>query len=122
MAAYQQGGAWRDRLCKYLESQVMHVEDFIQAQIPEIVVVRPEASFLVWLNCVGLGLEAASGTQSELCTFMEKQAKVKLNDGYSFGGEETCQYQRINIACSRATLDEALCRLEAAVRRCVRNT
>ena len=88
------------------------------SRIPEIKVVRPQASFLVWLDCSGLNLNATKhGANSELCQFIEHEAKLKLSDGFSFGGEATGHFQRINVACSRAMLCEALERLETAVKR-----
>ena len=88
------------------------------ARAPEIAPSRPQASYLVWLDCSGLGLDAlVGGARSELCLFFEQEARVKLSDGWSYGGEATAQYQRINVACSRAILIEALERIAAAVER-----
>lgn len=115
LAAYQTGGEWRNRVCRYFESQIQVLESFLQSKIPEIVAIRPQASYLVWLDCSGLEMEAASGTDSELCLFFEECARLKLSDGFSFGGVPTCYFQRINVACSRAVLVEALHRLERAV-------
>ena len=118
MAAYQHGGPWRNRLCRYLESQAEFTEAFLEERIPQIVPLRPGASFLIWLDCSGLQLEAVTGkARSELCLFMEQDAKVKLSDGFTFGGEPTAHYQRINVACSRAVLREALERIAVAVDR-----
>ena len=118
MAAYERGGPWRHRLCRYIEAQVEFTEAFLRNRVPEVVPVRPQASFLIWLDCTGLGLEAVSGgVESELCRFFLEEAKVKLSDGWSFGGAPTAHYQRINVACSRAVLREALERIARAVAR-----
>ena len=115
LAAYVHGGPWRTRVCRYIESQVHFVERFLAAHAPELVPARPQASFLVWVDCARLGLDALrGGATSELCRFF-LDAGVKLSDGWSFGGEATAQYQRINVACSRAVLAEALARIAAAV-------
>lgn len=53
LAAYRLGGAWRDRLCRYFESQVLFVEEFLDAQCPQLRLVRPQATYLVWLDCSG---------------------------------------------------------------------
>lgn len=118
LAAYQHGGPWRERARRYFESQVELVEAFLGARVPEIAPSRPQASYLVWLDCSRLGLDAlVGGARSELCLFLEQEARVKLSDGWSYGGEATAQYQRINVACSRAILVEALERIAAAVER-----
>ena len=115
LAAYVHGGAWRTRVCRYIESQVLFLERFLDEHTPELVPARPQASFLVWVDCQRLGLDALrGGATSELCRFF-LDAGVKLSDGWSFGGEATAQYQRINVACSRAVLAEALARIAAAV-------
>ena len=118
LAAYQRGRPWRERARRYFESQIELVEAFLGARAPEIAPSRPQASYLVWLDCSGLGLDALiGGARSELCLFFEQEARVKLSDGWSYGGEATAQYQRINVACSRAILIEALERIAAAVER-----
>jgi len=116
LAAYRRGGPWLERLRLYIQSNVALVERHLAAHAPEIVVHRPQASFLIWMDCAALGLESVDGgARSELCTFMEKRARLKLSDGFSFGGVPTGRYQRMNVACSRAVLREALKRLGAAV-------
>jgi cystathionine beta-lyase len=116
MAAYQLGGPWRLRLCRYLESQIEFLESFLQNRVPEMIAIRPQASFLVWMDCSGLRMDAVSGgAASALCLFFTEAARVKLSDGWSFGGEPTAQYQRINVGCSRAMLTDALERIASAV-------
>ena len=73
-----------------------------------IKVLRPDASFLIFLNCSGLGLKNCSG-------FFRTKAKVHLSDGYTFGGQKYAQFQRMNVGCSKSVLIEGLKRIEAAV-------
>ena len=116
LAAYTHGGEWCVRVRRYIESQVKCLEAFLLKDVPEIVAVRPQASFLCWLDCSRLGLEAVEGgAQSPLCVFMLEEAKVMLSDGWSFGGAPTAHFQRINVACSRQVLLEGLGRIAAAV-------
>ncbi len=79
------------------------------SRIPRIKAIRPEGTYLAWLDCRELGMAPMS-----LQTFMRGKAKVWLSDGFLFGpGGEG--FQRINIACPHATLEKALKRIEEAV-------
>lgn len=109
--AYSCGEEWLEETRDYLQGNLEYLTGFIAARIGKIKVVQPEGTYLVWLDCRELGL-----TADELKTFMLEQAKVALDDGYLFGpGGE--QFTRMNIACTRATLHEALSRIEQAVKR-----
>lgn len=108
-AAYTRCDEWRKQMLAYLEENVDFVCDYVQQHIPGIVAVRPEASFLVWLDCRGLGLD-----HDALIDLFVNKACLALNDGEAFGpGGEG--HMRMNIACPRAVLAEALGRLEKAV-------
>lgn len=108
-AAYTRCDEWREQMLAYVEGNVDFVCDYLVHHIPGIVAVRPEASFLVWLDCRGLGL----GHDALIDLFVNK-ACLALNDGEAFGpGGEG--HMRMNIACPRAVLVEALGRLEKAV-------
>ena len=88
---------------------MLYVEQFRRDNIPEIVLHRPQCTYLLWLNCKALGLEG-----DELPRFIIDEAKLALNDGRGFGpGGEG--YMRMNIACSRSTVERAMARLKAAV-------
>jgi cysteine-S-conjugate beta-lyase len=110
-AAYRHGAPWLDALRQYLAGNLAFLEAFIAREVPEIEVVHPEGTYLVWLDCRKLGLSAA-----DLAAFMREEARVALNDGYLFG-EGGDGYERMNIACPRAMLKEALERIAAAVGR-----
>lgn len=108
-AAYRHGADWLDELSTYLKGNLMHLEDFIAREIPSIKVVHPEGTYLVWLDCRGLGLD-----RDGLSAFMRKDARVALDDGHIFGpGGDG--FERINIACPRSLLDEGLRRMATAV-------
>jgi cystathionine beta-lyase len=93
----------------YIEGNLVFLETFIAAQIPQIDVIRPEGTYLVWLDCRRLGLE-----KLELKRLMLEQARVYLDEGYIFGPEGE-GFERINIACPRAILAEALERIRDAI-------
>jgi cystathionine beta-lyase len=85
------------------------VDDFLQNHIPQIKVIRPEASFLIWLDCRDLNL-----SQPELENFFIHKAKLGLNSGTMFGKEGE-GFMRLNVGCSRITLEKALNNLKKAV-------
>ena len=72
--------------------------------------VEPEGTFLLWLDCRALGMEA-----EELEKFMKTKAQLFLDEGYIFG-ESGRGYERVNLACPRRVLEKALLRLETAVK------
>lgn len=109
-AAYRYGEAWLEQLIEYVEGNVTFLTSFIAERMPQIKVVPPEGTYLVWLDFRALGLNA-----KELRTFLRTQAKVALNDGTIFGASGE-GFARINVACPRRTLEEGLKRIERAVR------
>ena len=110
MAAYTQGEPWRRQLIAYLEENVRFVEDFCAARLPQIRPLRPQASFLVWLDCRRMGL-----SHSQLVDLFVNRARLALNDGSIFGpGGEG--FMRLNVAEPRSILNEALTRLCESLR------
>lgn len=104
-----EGEAWRQEMLRYVESNVELVETFLQKHIPNIRAIRPEASFLIWLDCRRLGL-----THDALIDLFVNRARLALNDGEMFGpGGEG--HMRMNIGLPRIQLVEALERLRTAV-------
>jgi cystathionine beta-lyase len=96
-------------LLGYIKGNFDYLHGFFEKEIPQISVVKPEGTYLVWLDCRKLGLDV-----EELSEFMVEKAKVALDDGYWFGtGGEG--FERINIACPRAHVEEALKRMKNAV-------
>jgi cystathionine beta-lyase len=108
-AAYDHGEQWLEGLLDYLQGNLEYVESFVAEHIPRIEVVRPEGTYLVWLDCRRLGLDAAG-----LQHLIRDQAHVYLDEGTLFG-EEGAGFERLNIACPRSLLQEALERIRKAV-------
>ncbi len=108
-AAYTHGDAWLGELMQYLQGNVDFLDDFCKTQIPQIEVIRPEATFLVWLDCRKLNLSDAELKQ----LFVEK-AKLCLNFGTEFNPNGN-GFMRINIGAPRATLQKALEQLKEAL-------
>ncbi|MCL3780306.1 pyridoxal phosphate-dependent aminotransferase [Prolixibacteraceae bacterium JC049] len=114
--AYTHGDDWVDQMMAYVEGNYNMLEAFLKKHIPEIVPMKPEGTFLVWLDCSALGME-----DEELHEFMLKKAKVGLNDGPKFGkGGEG--YLRINLGCPQSVLKQALEQMASAVRSRVEDT
>lgn len=131
IAAFTQGEEWRQQLVHYLEGNVELVEDFCRTTLPGIKVIRPQASFLVWLDCRGLSVSDKARTEGgarscegergcktlnhdELIDLFVNKAGLALNDGAMFG-KEGSGFMRMNIGCPRSTIQEALNRLATAV-------
>ncbi|HEY4602217.1 MAG TPA: MalY/PatB family protein [Cerasibacillus sp.] len=107
-AAYSHGEAWLDELRNVLTEHVHYVIETLEAET-DLRVIRPEGTYLVWVDCQSLGLKGEALQQ-----FMIEKAKVGLNAGFGYGIEGE-QFMRINIACPRETLEEGMKRIVAAV-------
>lgn len=110
IAAFREGEEWRKQMLKYIEGNIDYVIQFCAERIPQIKPLRPQASFLVWLDCRGLGLDREALNK----LFIEK-AGLALNDGEMFspGGKG---FMRLNIGTSRIVLQEAMEKFEKAVK------
>lgn len=115
-AAYSKGEAWLEELLDYLRGNFRLVADFAAARIPEIEVFPLEGTYLAWINCRRLGLSDAG-----LKEFFWKEAGLWLDDGTKFGSGGS-GFMRLNIACPRKLLTEALVRLEKAIGKTRRQT
>ena len=109
-AAYTKGEDWLTEMLQYLEANRDFTVEYIRENIPEISVWSPEGTYLLWLDCSKLNLE-----NDELNQFFLEKAKVKMNPGYRFGAQ-CSTYMRLNIGCPRAQLQEALARIEKAIK------
>ena len=109
-AAYTYGAEWRRQMLDYIQGNVDFVDAYLKANIPAVHCVRPDASFLIWLDCRKLGIG-----QAELVSLFADKAGLFLNDGEMFG-EQGSGFMRLNIGCPRSVLESALERLSAAVR------
>ena len=108
IAAYSQGEDYRRQMLHYIEENIRFVEDYCREYLPDIKPLRPEASFLVWLDCRGLGL-----SHDALVDLFVNRARLALNDGAMFGpGGEG--FMRLNVGTPRAVLRQALNQLKAA--------
>lgn len=109
-AAFRHGDQWLEQVLDYIEGNIDYTMDYFSKKIPEIAPMRPEATYLVWLDCRNLGLSAG-----ELKALFVEEARVGLNDGTTFGlGGEG--FMRLNVGCPRPILEEGLLRIKNAVR------
>ena len=108
--AYADCDYYADQVRDYLGKNLDRAVRRINGNIPGITAYKPEATFLLWLDCRELGF-----SQPELVRFFLDKAKVALNSGTDFGSEGE-GFMRMNVGCPAATLDEALGRIERAVR------
>lgn len=109
-SAYNQGEEWLNQLLAYLDGNIDTALDYIAANCPGIKGIRPEASFLIWLDCRSLGM-----SQEQLVDFFLRKAHMALNDGSIFG-DEGIGFMRLNVGMPRAKLTAALQQLSAALK------
>jgi cysteine-S-conjugate beta-lyase len=109
IAAYSEGLEWLDKLLEYLNRNASYVIDYCRNFIPEIIPVKPEATYMIWLDCRKLGM-----TGKKLGKFFVREALVGLNEGSSFGpGGEG--FMRMNLA----TTNNKVIRAMESIRRAV---
>lgn len=118
VAAFTHGEEWRRQMLRYIEGNILFVEQFLEKNIPEIRAIRPEASFLVWLDCRDLRLD-----HDELLDFFINNAHLALNDGEIFDTTSNPYAQihnpqsagrgfmRLNVGCPRSILEQAMSQL-----------
>ncbi len=109
IAAFKQGEEWRKAMLAYVQDNIDFVIDYCAKYLPQIKPLRPQASFLVWLDCRELHL-----SQPQLVDLFVGKAHLALNDGEIFGVEGV-GYMRLNVGCPRATLQQALDQLHDAI-------
>ncbi len=109
IAAFQQGEPWRKAMLHYVEENILFVEDYCKKHMPQLKPLRPEASFLVWLDCRQLGID-----HKQLVDLFVNKAHLALNDGEMFGqGGEG--FMRMNVGTPRSVLQQALEQLRQAL-------
>ena len=113
-AAYGEGFSWLQEVKQYLRENIDFTRVFLQQHIPWIRLVEPEGTYLLWLDCRGLGLSSF-----ELDEFIIKKAGLWLDSGAIFGAAGK-GFQRINVACPRSVLQEALERIQRAISCCLK--
>jgi cystathionine beta-lyase len=111
IAAFRQGEEWRRQMLDYVQGNIDFVIDFCREFIPQVKPLRPQASFLVWLDCRALGLD-----HQQLVDLFVKKAKLALNDGEMFG-QGGQGFMRMNVGSPRSVLKQALEQLRDAIER-----
>lgn len=109
-ACYETGEEWLEELLVYLEDNIDYVVNFFDENIPEIKIQKPEATYLLWADCSGLGLEG-----EELMKFFSQKAKVLPNAGEIFG-KDYKDHVRLNIATTKENCKKACDQILAAVK------
>lgn len=101
-AAYKNGGQWLKDVNKYIDSNLIYLKEFLDKKLPAVKYVIPEGTYLAWLDFNNYNL-----TDEQLTNLLLNEAKVAFDEGKLFGitGEK---FQRINVACPRVILEEAL--------------
>ena len=108
-AAYDHCDYWLEEVIQYIQKNVETVHHFIQEELPQIKMVVPEASYLIWLDCTALGL-----SDQELRQQLINKGKIAVSPGYSYGkGGEG--FIRLNVGCTHQTVQEGLKRLKLAL-------
>lgn len=110
IAAFTKSEDWYQEMMSYIQGNINYVESFIRSQLsPKIKTRKPQATYLMWLDCRGLGMDS-----EELNEFFQKKAKLLLNDGELFG-DEGKGFMRLNTAAPRYILEKAMNQLKRAV-------
>ena len=108
-AAYLEGEQWLEALLQHLEFNRQQFITRFSERLPGIAVINPEGTYLIWFDCRSLGLG-----DTQLRRLMLEKARVCLDEGYIFGREGS-GFERINIACPRSILEEAIDRIVTAI-------
>ena len=109
IAAFKNGEQWRKAMLHYVEQNIIFMEEYCKTHLPKIKPLRPEASFLVWLDCRALGLN-----HEQLIDLFVNKPHLALNDGEMFG-KGGAGFMRVNVGTPRAILTKALEQLTEAV-------
>ena len=108
-AAYTDGEDWLEQALAYIQGNMDYLAEFLGENLPQIPLIKPDATYLAWLDCRALSLN-----QDQLEDLMLNKAGLFLDEGYVFG-EEGAGFERINVACPRYILEDALHRLVEAI-------
>lgn len=107
--AYREGEDWLNQVMVYIEGNLDYLQDFLDRRVDGIRLIRPEGTYLAWLDCCELGLD-----KWDLKRLMLRKARIFMDEGFIFGPEGD-GFERINIACPRPILEDALQRIQRAV-------
>ena len=108
-AVYTLGDQWVDELVEYIHGNVKYMSEFVKEHFPKAHMVQPEGTYLTWVDFSGYGF-----TDEELEHIMVEEAKLWLDCGKIFG-PATAQFERFNVACPRAIVEQALTQLKEAI-------
>lgn len=108
-AAYKDGDEWYQAMMKYVEGNIAFTKEYVEKNIPGVTMAEHEGTYLVWLDFRQLGM-----SREELEEVIVHKAGLWLNDGAIFG-ESGAGFQRVNVACPRKILEEALERMKRAL-------
>ncbi len=108
--AYNEGGAWLKAMLDYVWANYEFTRDYFARELPTVQVIEPQGTYLLWVNCGPLGF-----SPDERKRRIYEQAGVFLDDGSMFGSAGA-DFERINLACPRATLTKAIERMAAALK------
>lgn len=107
-AAYSHGTEWLEQCLAYIQGNIDYVDHFLKTHAPKIKALRPQASYLVWLDCREMGM-----SQEALNDFFVDKAHLGLNDGAMFG-EVGTGFMRLNVASPRSVIEKAMNQLAEA--------
>lgn len=108
-AAFQEGSGWLKELRSYLWENRKFAAEYLKSEIPNITVVSGHATYLLWLDCGGI-----IGDAAELCRFIRQETGLYLSEGSQYRGNGN-RFIRMNVACPRSRLIEALKRLKTGM-------
>ena len=106
---YNECGYYADQFMEYVQKNMEYTEQYFIAKIPRLKLMKPDATYLMWIDCSDLKMN-----QADLVSFFKNTAKIGLNDGMSFGVEGK-GFMRLNIAVPITVLQEGLERIEKAI-------
>lgn len=109
VAAFNHGGQWLDELREYLFENRRIVEEYVESNIPELHVVRGDATYLLWID-----VSTIAESSKELASFIRKETGLYVSAGTAYGGTGI-HFLRMNVACTKATLMDGLERLKRGV-------
>ena len=108
-AAYNHGEQWLEQCLRYIEGNVDYVVQYCRQHLPGIVAVKPQAGFLLWLDCTGLGLE-----HDQVVDLFRNKARLAMNEGSMFGAAGRC-HMRFNMGSPRSVIEQAMHQLHEAL-------
>lgn len=113
-AAYREGDEWLSQMLDYVKGNIDFTEQFLKENLPAVGMIRPQASYLIFLDCRALGL-----TDEALHRLFVEEAHLALNEGTMFDprteGNLGSGFMRLNVGCPRSVLHQALLNLQAAI-------